>query len=466
MNKVQLAHMEQMIKDAHLIDLRMKLQMAEKMAYFTKKTLTCNVSAPLLGISENVYNKLQNKIETMKTRKFAHLQEFCLHKQKLLVVVKNNFSYTDIREILVKHYIEQQEIPTKEKLIADLELKNKPCDKNTLNYYLNDLGFIWRILPGTTKYILTEHPKRVADRLRYFKKLNQYRSENRKIVYIEENYNHIYRNHEEANGKYRRCCIAAITENCLVKVDTYTYPGVPGGHLYAWLRNDLLPQLQKNSVVVVEDKLNKEIQDYQIPDAFNTKEEMKDWLTINNVPFAENMCKADLMKLIDKFANESGDILEDIFKSQGHDFLRKPKFPKLCVMAPLAQLMLDTYPWQRIPSKLADELKGCTEKQWTQMFDTLKLEERRIMHEDLLMEEIIDKLITMTTQEGLVENQGLDNVERDLDYYVVEKKTLPYNKPEYRSAVSCPTATNLTRSLGQAKTLTHNLVRYVAQSAP
>ncbi|XP_063390037.1 uncharacterized protein LOC134675638 [Cydia fagiglandana] len=442
MNKAQLTHMEQMVKDAHLVDLRMKLKMAEQIYKYTKMPtkLTVPPTATLLDINENIFNKLNDRIETMKTGEFKQLQEFKMQKQMLLKVDHNNFSYMDIREFLIEHYIEKEDIPTKENLIVDLELRTIFCNSDTLNYYLKKHGFIWRILPGTKKSILTEHPKRAADRYRYFKKLRQYRSENRDIVYIEEFYNNIYPNHENLPRKQaRKWCIAAITENSLIKAGTYMYPAAPGVDLYVWLKDELIPLLPKNSVVVVEEKMNKEVDDYQFPDALNSKHEIKDWLNANNVPFAEAMRKAELMTLVDKFTKEKGLILEEILKSHGHEVLRKQKgFPNLSVIAPLTKHLKDHYAKvlrgikEREGGRLIDALKGCTVEQWKNMFDTVKEVEERILHEDLLLEETIDKLMSMTCQEGLEKNQCLDNFERDLDYYVVEKKTINYNKTGYR----------------------------------
>ncbi|XP_063542971.1 uncharacterized protein LOC134751485 [Cydia strobilella] len=460
MKKVQLTHMEQMVKDAHLVDLRVKLKMAEQIYKYTKMPtkLTVAPDAALLGINQNILNKLNDRIETMKTGEFKHHQQFYLQKQMLINEDQNNFSYMDIREFLIEHYVEKQDIPTKEKLIVDLELKTIFCDNDTLNYSLKNHGFIWRNLPGTKKSILIEHPKRVADRNRYFKKLKQYRSENRDIVYIEEFYNNIYHKHVNIPRKQpRKWCIAAITENSLIKAGTYTYPAAPGVDLYVWLKDELIPLLPKNSVVVVEEKINKEVDDYQFPDALNSKDEIKDWLNVNNVPFAKNMRKAELMTLVDKFTKERRLILEEILKSHGYEVLRKQKgFPNLYVIAPLTKHMQDNNDKAprgklrgREGGRLMDALKGCTVEQWKKMFDTVKLGEEKILREDFLLEEIIDKLMSMTSQESVEKNlQCLDNFEPDLDYYVVEKKTINYNKTGYRCVVSytniSPSSSSLT----------------------
>ena len=97
------------------------------------------------------------------------------------------------------------------------------------------------------------------------------------------------------------------------------------------LTEQLIPSLLPRSVLIIDNAPYHNVQINKPPTKNSTKAEMTEWLTINNVPFAENMLKVQLYDLIN--ANKSPEknvVIDNIMSEHGHSVLRlSPYHPDL-----------------------------------------------------------------------------------------------------------------------------------------
>jgi hypothetical protein len=67
-----------------------------------------------------------------------------------------------------------------------------------------------------------------------------------------------------------------------------------------WLTEQLLPNLPKNSIIVLDNASTHSRQYSRIPTQANNKKFTIDWLTENNIPYPENALKIELLGLVKK----------------------------------------------------------------------------------------------------------------------------------------------------------------------
>ncbi len=71
-----------------------------------------------------------------------------------------------------------------------------------------------------------------------------------------------------------------------------------------WLTEQLLPNLPKNSIIVLDNASTHSRQYSRIPTQANNKKFTIDWLTENNIPYPENALKIELLDLVKKKSTE------------------------------------------------------------------------------------------------------------------------------------------------------------------
>ncbi|KAI8425610.1 hypothetical protein MSG28_011427 [Choristoneura fumiferana] len=412
-------------KTALFKDLRLKIKMAKnfiKILNYTKDAITI-VTPKMLGLKDVVFNELKMvaDIERVSTRRIF-LEDVGR------VICNNIIPYKDIREVIIKNYLEKKTIPTMLRLKSDFEEIMMYRTNDYVKQSLKGRGFVWRKLPGTKQSIIVEDPKRVIDRHRYFNKLKEYRDEGRSIVYIEE------RCYSSRSGSRildlepvfmntTKWYIIIATENALI--NTYTHMYQPTFNYITWLMDMVIPLLPNNSVIVIEDKLNWEQRETPKVNEFSSKKDIKEWLDECGVHCDPQSNKAELMILVNKFTEERSMKLNDFFKGHGHDVLRRQRgFPNLCFTAPILKLFQKTSKNANLQGKeLMDIIKSVTEEQWKEMNECVKKEEKKVYEEDILLDEVIDKIVAMAAETGVL-NEELDIYQHDTEYYVFAKDNL------------------------------------------
>lgn len=89
----------------------------------------------------------------------------------------------------------------------------------------------------------------------------------------------------------------------------------------------LIPNLPKNSVVVIYNAPYHNVQVERVPNTSNRKDEIKAWLTDKNILFDDKMLKIELLALVKQHKSRFIKYqIDELFKAAGHTILRLPAY--------------------------------------------------------------------------------------------------------------------------------------------
>lgn len=202
------------------------------------------------------------------------------------------------------------------------------------------LGYEFR-KTGTKRRLMLEKHDLQWKRFKYLKEIKALRDSGRPIVYTDESY--IYTNPEQhyyyeqlenkSSAKGPRIMMvhagsaAGFIPNALLtyenkddKTDELTCE-----NYLEWLKTQLIPNLPKDAVVVMDDAACHNAISEKTPTLNSSKKEMQAWLTAKNVPFEEDFLRIELYDLIKKnkenFRSYKAD---DLLKAHNFTVLRLP----------------------------------------------------------------------------------------------------------------------------------------------
>ena len=90
-----------------------------------------------------------------------------------------------------------------------------------------------------------------------------------------------------------------------------------------WICEKLLPKLEPQSVLVIDNTLYHNIEIGKAPRSNSQKDEMKQWLIRKGIPCSDTTLKPQLHKLIKLYKRQFKTyVLNDILESEGHGVLR------------------------------------------------------------------------------------------------------------------------------------------------
>ena len=94
-----------------------------------------------------------------------------------------------------------------------------------------------------------------------------------------------------------------------------------------YIKEKLIPNLEPNSVVVIDNAPYHNTLGQPIPTAAWRKADIQNWLKCHNIPYEETLLKVELMELV-KFNRERLLIykIDEIFNNAGHSVLRLPPY--------------------------------------------------------------------------------------------------------------------------------------------
>lgn len=241
-------------------------------------------------------------------------------------------------------------MPTINKLLAKLKQDvNFQGAKTSLQAIVKNLGFKWR-KTETNRKILIEKTDIRLKRILYLKAIKKYRHEGRPIVYTDESYAHSSHTKSKAwsdgSAKGLKCPIskgqrivmlhagseAGFVPNTLLMFKSGNKTGdyhddMNFSNYEKWLRTKLIPNLNPNSVVVIDNAPyhNKILN--PAPTSNDKKAKMESWLAEKGIPYEKDMRKPQLYDLIKK--NKDGHkqyVIDEMFKKYNHDVLRLPPY--------------------------------------------------------------------------------------------------------------------------------------------
>ncbi|XP_023933911.2 uncharacterized protein LOC112042931 [Bicyclus anynana] len=241
----------------------------------------------------------------------------------------DNFTAEVVRSTIQNFHV-HNEIPTLAKLKTVVNEKiGFNCCIETLRKFLLKLGYKWR-KTETNRKVLTERHDVQMGRLKYLKKISEYRSQGRPIVYNETN--------NFLSTGTRFIFAYAGTKDGFIENATLIYKArsIAGDHnsnnmsnndYIKWLNEKLLPNVPERSVIVLVNASYYKKRAEKPPTPATKKADMQQWLRDKGVPFEESLLKLELYDLIKKQINQNITYeIDELIESKGFDVLRLPPY--------------------------------------------------------------------------------------------------------------------------------------------
>ncbi|CAF4878539.1 uncharacterized protein LOC125061772 [Pieris napi] len=265
-------------------------------------------------------------------------------------IVIDNFDQQVIRRTIHDFHITNKEIPTLKTLHAKLkeDIDYKGC-VSTLRKHVMSLGFNWKQTEDNRKLLMEKHEIRYL-RINYLMKIAEYREQRRPIVYTDETYIHTSHTLSKSwsDGSTSGLKQHISKGNRLIIVHAGGMDGfIPNALLMfkanqksgdyhdnmnydnysRWIQTQLIPNLQPNSVVVVDNAPYHNSIQNPAPNSNSRKQQMIDWLTLRNIEHSSTLLKPQLYELI--LQNKARFVeykIDEILRQHGHTVLRLPPY--------------------------------------------------------------------------------------------------------------------------------------------
>ncbi|XP_045454971.1 uncharacterized protein LOC123664476 [Melitaea cinxia] len=263
----------------------------------------------------------------------------------------DNFTADVIRSTVQNFHVVHKVIPTLANLrrVLNEKIGFEGC-LETLRRLLLKLGYKWRKTENNRK-VLTERHDIQMWRLKYLKKISEYRSQGRPIVYTDESYvlsTHV-RNNTWAQKKEstpflkklstgsRFILVHAGTENGFIENASLVYKAnstvgdyhsnMSYDNYIKWLNEKLLPNLPERSVIVLDNASYHNTQAEKMPTSTTNKADMQQWLRDKGIAYEQSLLKLELYDIIKKHKDQHIKYkIDDFIKSKGFDVLRLPPY--------------------------------------------------------------------------------------------------------------------------------------------
>lgn len=308
-------------------------------------------TAEATGVSERTVQQILKVERDQTTDSPKFLSPMKNRRKRENKVDIDGFTADVVRSTIQDFHILQKQIPTLAKLrsILNEKIGFDGC-LATLRKLLIKLGYKWRKTDNNKKVLVERHDIQIW-RLQYLKKITEYRSQGRPIVYTDESYvltTHVRNNTwaqkdkespfmKKLNKGTRFILVHAgtdagfIQDACLVYKANSTagdyHSNMSFDNYVKWLNEKLLPNLPERSVIVLDNASYHNTRAEKLPTTASKKSEMQDWLTSKGIQFDSNLRKVELYDIIKK--NKSTFItykIDDYIKSKGFEVLRLPPY--------------------------------------------------------------------------------------------------------------------------------------------
>uniref|UniRef100_A0A6P7GZG8 Uncharacterized protein LOC114342564 n=1 Tax=Diabrotica virgifera virgifera TaxID=50390 RepID=A0A6P7GZG8_DIAVI len=314
-------------------------------------------------------------------------------------------------------------IPTLNQILAELKSKNIiNCCKSTLRKFLLSNGFKYKTI--NKRHTIMESARLIKWRNEYLEKITEYRNSGRKIYYLDETWfdtnETIGKGWSNDNVKCKvnvppsrgkRICILHcggedgwVTDSLLlsakdIKDSCLDYHQDITGELFeSWFKNNLLPNLADNSVIVLDNASYHSRQLKKIPNKYSRKDELQDFLLSQDLYFEDWYTKDQLVEVLNTKLFVKEYIIDNAASKNGHTTLRLP--PYYCVLNPIellwSQLKYNVRQKNVSPKcyntvvKLIDsEFKNISEDNWKKAIEHVKNIEKEYLKNIPVINKII-----------------------------------------------------------------------------
>jgi transposase len=250
--------------------------------------------------------------------------------------------------------LKENEIVTLRKLNIRLQSE---CDiflsKTTLWKIIRQVSFTFRKSAGG-RNIVCEKPHLITARSKYLRQIRERRMQGYDIVYLDEswvNAHHTYEKEWQSCDREKRRTIpsskgqriilahAGSRTNGLVNgaelvfqaksTDGRDYHTEMNGQVFReWMENTLLPSLDRPSCIVMDNASYHNViaPESKVPTATSNKDQIRNWLQHQNVPFLSSHLKSDLLQLVRHMKMTNVYQIDNIIAQHGHTSLRLPPY--------------------------------------------------------------------------------------------------------------------------------------------
>ncbi|XP_037505831.1 uncharacterized protein LOC119382183 [Rhipicephalus sanguineus] len=269
----------------------------------------------------------------------------------------DSFTLSALRRKVHQYYI-RNKAPTAEKILSevigdtDMGLP-KHLSVRTMRRLLNEIGFAFR--KRKRNCALLERDDIIVWRRKYLRTIREMRKEKRAIYYRDETWVNAGHTKEKVwedafrkglttglcapSGKGGRLIVLhAGSENGFVdgaslvfrakKTVTSDYHSeMDGPRFERWFKEQLLPNIEPRSVIVVDSASYHGVQLKKWPSTSSRKAEIQSWLTQKNIPWSNDQLKPELIQLVNQNKHRfSGYRIDALAKVAGHDIVRLPPY--------------------------------------------------------------------------------------------------------------------------------------------
>lgn len=267
------------------------------------------------GVSEASIKKIRNEVSALGSSTVLKSPGKHRKRPSERNCEIDDFDKCVIRQTIQDFYIRERKVPSLRKLLPVLKEKiGFSWKKDTLCKVLHSMNFRWKKCANERK-VLMERPDIVFWRHKYLREMKRHRKAGRPIVYIDETW-------VDSNLTFKKCwqddTVLGVTANVnaknrLIVVHAGSSTGfltdaelvykasTKSGDYHGqmnyenfkkWVLEKLLPNLQPNSVVCMDNAPYHTTVENRTPTKYSTKKVMIEWLKNNGIDCDEQMRKA------------------------------------------------------------------------------------------------------------------------------------------------------------------------------
>ncbi|XP_076621619.1 uncharacterized protein LOC143342022 [Colletes latitarsis] len=207
--------------------------------------------------------------------------------------------------------------------------------------------------------------------------------------------------------------------------ETGDYNGqMNGENFQRWIQEKLLPNISENTIIIMDNAPYHSVQINKPPSKYTTKPKMIEWLTKNNIPFAESMLRYELYELIENNKSKGKTYkIDEILKAHGPTMLRLP--PYMCELNPIELI------WAQVkrkvrennPSTLTsaqlykltdDAINSISPEDWVKCCEHVEKLEKQYWEKDNLLDSMMAEL-TIEDSNSETESSSGSSLSEDME---------------------------------------------------
>ncbi|XP_066596594.1 uncharacterized protein [Prorops nasuta] len=357
------------------------------------------------------------------------------NKKKMRMSIKDKIDEFDKNAIRrkVHGFYFNRELPTLDKVLQAVNEDNDLPDFKRTTFYklLKDLNFSY--VKRERNSILTEREDLIVWRRNYLKSIRRYWQESRTIYYLDETWVNAIDVSSAPNpsGKGKRLIELHIgSEGGFVpgallcfesKKNTADYHDEMNGDTFLEWFTYVLPALDQNSVIVMDNAPYHSVKTEKIPNMSWTIKAIVEWIEGKGIEIGADMVKAELLQIVQKEKHLYNNyVIDKLAKKYNKEILRLPSYH--CELNPIEMVWSmvkqyvkshnTTFKVQDVKKLLEEGIANVTAENWTNFIRHVIKEEDKFFEIDHIVDDLIDEmaqLVINVTGETESSSNGTDN---------------------------------------------------------